>query len=140
MCETKSVTSALYLDMNEQLPEGEHSYHFIGKISNFCPIKPGRGGGELLRQNKDKDGNVKYDSATGAKGYRWLESEMVKELGKEEDIDRSYYDKLVNDAVDAISKYGDYEWFVSDDPYVPPIPEDDLPPWEVEESNDFRKR
>ena len=65
---------------------------------------------------------------------------MVKELGKEEDIDRSYYDKLVNDAVDAISKYGDYEWFVSDDPYVPPIPEDDLPPWEVEESNDFRKR
>lgn len=140
MCETKAVTSALYLDMNEQLPEGEHSYHFIGKISNFCPIKPGHGGGELLRQNKDKDGNVKYDSATGAKGYRWLESEMVKELGKEEDIDRSYYDKLVNDAVDAISKYGDYEWFVSDDPYVPPIPEDDLPPWEVEESNDFRKR
>lgn len=140
MCEAKSVTSALYLDMNEKLPDGEHSYQFIGKIGNFCPIKPGRGGGELLRQNKDKDGNVKYDSATGAKGYRWLESEMVKELGKEEDIDRSYYDKLVNDAVDAISKYGDYEWFVSDDPYVPPIPEDDLPPWEVEESNDFRKR
>jgi len=25
---------------------------------------------------------------------------------------------LVNDAIEAISKYGDYEWFVSDDPYI----------------------
>lgn len=57
----------------------------------------------------------KYVSAAGAKGYRWLESENVKELNKEEHIDRSYYDKLVNDAVDTISKYGDFEWFVSDD-------------------------
>ena len=33
-------------------------------------------------------------------------------------IDRSFYDALVNDAIEAISKYGDYEWFVSDDPYI----------------------
>lgn len=118
MCETKSVSTALYLDRNENLPEGEHNYHFIGKVSNFCPIKPGCGGGELLREGKDKEGNIKYSSATGAKGYRWLEAEMVRELGKENDIDRSYYDKLVDDAVETISKYGDFEWFVSDDPYV----------------------
>ena len=37
--------------------------------------------------------------------------EAVKLLGKENDIDRSYYDKLVNDAIDAISQYGDFEWF-----------------------------
>ena len=43
---------------------------------------------------------------------------MVKTLGKEEDIDRSYYDKLVNDAIENISQYGDFEWFVSDDPYI----------------------
>lgn len=120
MCETKSVSSALYLDKNEDLPEGEHNYHFVGKVGNFCPIKSGCGGAELLREAKDKDGNIKYSSAVGAKGYRWLESEMVKELGKEKDIDRSYYDRLVDDAVETISKYGDFEWFVSDDPYMGP--------------------
>ena len=44
---------------------------------------------------------------------------MVKELGKESDIDRSFYNKLVDDAIEAISKYGDFEQFVSDDPYIP---------------------
>ena len=120
MCETKSVATALYLDANEDLSENEHNYHFIGKVGSFCPIKPGCGGGELLREGKDKEGNIKYSSATGAKGYRWLESEMVKELGKEDCIDRSYYDKLVNDAVDTIAKYGDISWFISDDPYIGP--------------------
>ena len=47
--------------------------------------------------------------------YKRQESEMVKELSKEDSIDRSYYDKLVDDAVETISKYGDFEWFVSDD-------------------------
>lgn len=116
MCETMSVATALYLDMNEKLPENEHNYQFIGKVSSFCPILPGHGGGELLREGKDKDGNVKYSAATGSKGYRWLESEMVRTLGKENDIDRSYYDKLVNDAVETISQYGDFERFVSGDP------------------------
>jgi hypothetical protein len=126
MCETMSVATSLYLDTNENLPEGEHDYHFIGKVGAFCPILPGHGGGELLREGKDKEGNVKYSAATGSKGYRWLESEMVKTLGKEKDIDRSYYDKLVNDAVETMGKYGDFEWFVSDDP----TPDMELP-WKM---------
>lgn len=130
MCETKSVTSSLYLDMNEKLPEGDHNYQFIGKVGLFCPIKPGCNGGELLREGKDKNGNLKYYSATGAKDYRWLESESVKILGKEKDIDRSYYNKLVDDAVDAISKYGDFEWFVSDEP-VSRKRKLDTPPWKM---------
>lgn len=113
MCETKSVSTALYLDVNENLGADEHDYHFIGKVGRFCPIKEGCGGGELLREGKDKEGNVKYSSATGAKGYRWLESEVVKELGKEQDIDRSYYRTLVDDAVTTISKYGDFEQFIA---------------------------
>ena len=117
MCETMSVATALYLDMNEHLPEGEHSYHFIGKVGSFCPIKPGCGGGELLRIGKDKDGNDKYSAATGSKGYRWLESEMVSSLNKIEDIDDSYYKKLADAAIETISQYGDYNWFVSDEPY-----------------------
>lgn len=130
MCETKSVSTALYLDLNENLPENEHNYRFVGKVGEFCPIKPGLGGGELLRESKDKEGNVKYSSATGAKGYRWLESEMVKTLEKQNDIDRSYYDKLVDAAVETISQYGDFEWFVSDDPYVTINPGENDPPWD----------
>ena len=68
MCETKSVATAIYLDRNEDLPDDEHNRHFVGKVGNFCPIKPGCGGGELVREAKDKDGNVKYDSVTGSKG------------------------------------------------------------------------
>ena len=126
MCETKSVTSCIYLDLNENLPEGEHDYKFVGKIGQFCPIKPGHGGGLLVRSATDKEGNIKYDSVVGTKDYRWLESERVKAYGSEEDIDRTYYQKLVDDAVDSISQYGDFEWFVSDDP-VPDI--DDNLPW-----------
>jgi hypothetical protein len=107
-CETKTVTTALYLDMNEKLGEDEHDYHFVGRAGQFCPIKPGCGGGLLMRE---KDG--KYYAAGGTKGYRWLESEEVKALGKEKDIDTKYYLDLVDDAVTAISEYGDYEWFIS---------------------------
>ena len=180
MCETKEVKTALYLDMNEDLPDvtkeemeyvkllknisdisklndpmtkecqeferlekiiaDGHSYHFVGKVGLFCPIKPGCGGGELLREGKDKDGNVKYYSATGAKGYRWLESEMVKELGKEDTIDRSYYDYLVGDAQLSISEMGDFEWFVSDEPTIaPPYSDDDLP-WYTDDDDAFVKR
>jgi len=107
-CETKTVTSALYLDMNEGLGDDEHDYHFVGRAGQFCPIKPGCGGGLLMRE---KDG--KYYAAGGTKGYRWLESEEVKALGKEDDIDTKYYLDLVDDAVTAISQYGDFEWFIS---------------------------
>ena len=157
MCETMSVTTSLYLDLNEKLPDVSkyetikavrdssnksnlrkrdveladdfsdlsddelnskiaegHSYQFIGKVGQFSPIKAGCGGGVLLRE---KDG--KYSAATGSKGFRWLESEMVKELHKENDVDKKYYNILVDEAADAISKLGDFEWFVSDDPYIP---------------------
>ena len=44
----------------------------------------------------------------------------------EKGIDRSYYDAMVDAAVNDISQHGDFEWFVSDDPYV-----NDIPPWET---------
>ena len=53
MCEAMSVSTALYLDKNENLPDGEHDYNFIGKVGQFCPIKPGHGGGVLYRAQKD---------------------------------------------------------------------------------------
>ena len=136
MCETKSVSSALYLDMNEGLAADDHDYHFVGKVGLFCPIKPGCGGGELVRAGTDKDGNLKYSSATGAKDFRWLETETVRLLNKEKDVDRSYYDKLVDGAIDTISQYGDFECFVADEPFgVEGIdfPPDEDPPWYTDE-------
>ena len=50
---------------------------------------------------------------------------MVKSLRKENGIDRSYYDAMVDTAANDISKYGDFEWFVSDDPYIT----QNTPPW-----------
>lgn len=108
LCETKSVSTVLYLDMNEGLSEDAHNYKFVGRVGRFSPIKAGCGGGLLLRKT-DKG----YSAATGSKGYRWMESEEVKKLGKEKDIDRSYYDRLVNEAVDTISQYGDFEQFIA---------------------------
>ena len=106
-------------ELEAKIAEG-HNRIFVGRVGNFCPIKPGCGGADLVKEMKDKDGNVKYDAVTGAKGYRWLESEMVRTLGKEADIDRSYYDTLVDAAVETIAQFGDFEYFASDDPYVGP--------------------
>lgn len=155
LCESRNVSTALYLDMNEGLttqPDAEkelaarikkglsaekelesgyigfidptfknttfselekivengHNYIFVGKVGLFCPIKKGCGGGLLMRENHGK-----FVSAPSSKGYRWLESEMVKNLEKEDDIDQSYYEKLANAAIDTINEYGDYYWFAS---------------------------
>ena len=108
LCETKSVTKGeIYLDMNENLPDGEHNYVFVGRIGSFCPIKPGAGGGVLYRYYNDK-----YYAITGTKGFRWLEAEVVKSLNKEDDIDISYYDKLADAAKASINELGDFEKFI----------------------------
>ena len=143
LCETFSVKSALYLDMNEKLPvvtleekeldkveskykkgllsdttyeseyrrlkpliEKGHDYKFVGKVGRFSPIKPGMGGGLLMREQ-----NGKYYAAAGTTGYRWLESEILD--GDISRIDESYYRALVDDAVETISQYGDFEAFVN---------------------------
>ena len=115
LCETKQVGTCMYLNMNTSIPNEEvkaENMQFIGKVGAFTPMKLGYGG-NLLRQAVDKNtGEFKYGFVNGTKGYYWLESDMVKELNKEEYIDRSVYDKLVDDAVRAIEKYGDFERFV----------------------------
>jgi len=99
--------------LNDLIAEG-HNYRFIGRVGRFCPVLPGSNGGVLYRKQ-----NNKYYAATGSKGFRWLEAETVDLLDKKDQIDKSYYHKLVDDAVEAISKYCDFEQFVSDDPYIP---------------------
>lgn len=145
LCETKQVTSAIYIDMNENLPdvsaleaerdklkkkkakeatdiydaqiaelneqiEKGHKYVFIGKIGQFCPMKPGTGGGILLREHEDG-----YAAVGGTIGYRWMESDVVQSNHKEKDIDMSYFERLADSAINDISEYGDFTWFTSDD-------------------------
>lgn len=101
------------VELVDKIKEG-HNLQFVGRVGQFTPILSGYNGGVLYRINDGK----KY-AASGSTGYRWLESEVVRTLKKEDAIDRSFYDKLIDDAVDVISKYGDFEWFISDDPYTP---------------------
>lgn len=110
LCVTNSVSkSAMYLDMNEKLPEGEHDYRFIGRVGQFCPIKPGFGGGVLVRKNTNPlTGVTKYDSVSGCKGYRFLESEDIRGTEFEENIDTRYFEAMVDGAIETISKFGDF--------------------------------
>ena len=151
LCETFQVKTALYLDMNETLPdvtayekeldkleskykkgllsditfEAEatpladkvaegHDYHFIGKVGQFTPVKPGKGGGLLMRKQGEK-----YYAAANSTGYRWVESEVVASESNRDNIDLSFYRSLVDKMIDEMNKLGDAEWFVSDDPYIP---------------------
>ena len=106
--ETKeSHKGDLYLDMNENLGEDEHDYRFVGKTGAFVPIKPGCGGGLLMALRGDK-----YVAATGTKGYRWMDVEMVTELGKQDDIDMSYYEQQQLEAKKDIAEFGDVDQFM----------------------------
>lgn len=93
----------------EEIIKTGHAYHFVGKAGSFCPMKPGTGGGLLVRE---KDGKFSY--AGGAKGYRWMESEMVKTHHQEDDVDISYYRALTDKAIAAIEEYGDFYMFSND--------------------------
>ena len=156
LCETKSSATAIYLDLNEGLPNVEeeenvklirkrttdqlskreidilnkwsnvsdeelderiskgHNYRFVGKVGRFCPVKDGVGGGVLVWE---KDG--KYNSVSGTKGYRWLESEMVEQLGKQNDIRADYYETLVKKSAGAVSQYGDFDKFINGEQHEP---------------------
>lgn len=110
-CETKTVTgeSAMYLDFsdgNEPMAFYKENRHFVGRAGQFTPVEHG---GTLYRVKDGKDYAV-----SGTKGYKWLESEMVSKLKLTDDIDMRYFHKLANDAIDTISKYGNYEEFVND--------------------------
>jgi energy-coupling factor transporter ATP-binding protein EcfA2 len=138
---TNPELSELSMEELEKICDDFHNRLFIGKVGRFCPIKAGCGGGELLREAVDNDGNIKYSAPAGTKDIRWLESEMVETLNKESDIDMSYYNSLVDAAVDTLNKFGDFEQFVAEEPYLNFPPDDDLP-WYISDDYDdaFKKR
>jgi hypothetical protein len=107
---------SLYLDFNEDLPEGEHRYRFVGAISSFIPIKPGHGGGELQVLRDDK-----YSYPAGCTGWRWLETEYFKIAYTDAVVDMRYYAKLIEDTREAMSEFGDVDRFINDPDYDPQL-------------------
>ena len=118
LCETRSVQTSMYLDFNDEITIGKKTElennpdkrTFVGKVGLFVPVK--ENGGILVRESKDKDGNVKYTSVNDTKGFRWLQAEDVGENGIT-NIDRDYHNSLVVAAKKHIQEFGDYEEFVS---------------------------
>ena len=106
--ETKAVQTAMYLDFDVDKPMykvGSGELTFVGKHGTFLPVT--EGGGALLRE---KDG--KYYFVGGTKDYRWLEAEVVRTSKSPSIIDQRYYDNLVEEAYDAIWRFGDAEAFL----------------------------
>ena len=102
----------------QQIVDQGHDYHFVGRVGQFTPIKAGKGGGVLYRVNEGK-----HYAAADSTGYRWLESETLRRLDTDDQndlIDRGFYETMLHDAIGDIVAHGDYEWFISDDPYTSP--------------------
>lgn len=116
MCEMKSVLKgAIYIDFEREGPAGSIAdMHFIGRTGSFVPVVKTAGGGKLYRVQEGK----KY-ALVGTKGYLWMESDVVRELGPslEASIDRDYFDGLISDAIAAIEKFGSYSQFVKEHNY-----------------------
>ena len=94
--------------LNEKIAKG-HNYVFVGKTGEFMPVLPGAGGGLLMRKEADET----FGYATGAKGFRWVESEVMEKLDDwKKYIDIRYFRGLVDDARDTINKYCDFDLFV----------------------------
>lgn len=104
LAETKQVAKG---HMVLELPSGRH---FVGRTGRFTPVTEASGrGGKLLRVHDGKDYAV-----TGTKGYLWAETSVADgDNFPYEDIDISYFERLVDEAKATIEKFGSFEEFVS---------------------------
>lgn len=113
ICETRNVVQGtMYLDfeMEDHEPTTETMVH-IGRTGSFVPVKSG--GGALWRV---KDG--KFYAVTGTKGHLWITREVaLQRYGNDEDItkvdvDFEYFEKLRQDAWEAIDYFWPFDKFV----------------------------
>ncbi|HXQ33240.1 MAG TPA: hypothetical protein VN843_04385, partial [Anaerolineales bacterium] len=114
LCVPKSVVKgAMYLDKARQEKEDLdfRKMRFIGKTGLFTPVNAN--GGTLYRVNEDK-----YYAVAGTKGYQWIEADVLKaSIGSFNDdvtaVDMSYFDKLRQEAIETIEKFGSFNEFVN---------------------------
>lgn len=89
-----------------------------GIVSGWLPIGKATRSGKLVTTIEE------MDSRYGRINFYISPKRLYEETGFLWKGERQYYDALVDAAATDISKYGDFEWFVSEDPYV-----SDTPPW-----------
>lgn len=106
LCEAKYVVKGgMYLDFEYDRPavmvEG---MHFVGRSGLFIPVKEGCGGAMLYRVVDDK-----IYAVSGTKGYLWVEAGMGEVMIESDQIDMSYYDRLVDAAKKTIEQFGEFD-------------------------------
>ena len=107
LCEGKTVVQGtMYLDKENHGKEAlvYSDMHHLGRSGRFVPVT--EGGGTLYRVKDDK-----YYAVTGTKGYKWIEADVAKAL-PDLKIDMSYFDKIKDEAIKTIEKFGSFEEFV----------------------------
>jgi hypothetical protein len=135
LCETKKVQGdwAMFLDYDEAVATPATPYkgmHFVGKSGKFLPVYKDAGGAKLVKL-KNREG--KPYAVSNTSGHLWLEADLVRQLNLNavdrmlfEDltqavadsgsitdvVDMSYYENLVQEAIEAVNKFGKYEEFV----------------------------
>lgn len=114
-CEARSVqkgTMYIYTGsetpVNGVLSASEGELRHVGRTGLFVPVE--EGGGTLYRVFEDK-----YYAVSATKGYRWAEADAAIEEGVKDElkIDMTYFEKLKDDAIQTIEKFGSFEAFVS---------------------------
>lgn len=110
-CEMKSVTQgSMYLNFVDisKDPQVKEELVHVGRTGSFVPVLTG--GAALWRVKDDK-----HYAVTGTKGYLWIERAMAIDRQKKGklDIDMSYFEKLRQEAFEAIDFYGPFEQFVA---------------------------
>lgn len=105
-CESRSVVKgAMYLDFEQMEEPDHHKMRHVGKTGLFVPVL--EGGAKLLRVHEDK-----YYAVAGTKGHLWMEAHVAGQM-KDLKIDMSYFEKLRDDAIATIEKFGSFEEFMS---------------------------
>lgn len=114
--ENKEVSTAMYLDMDKNAKSPDISEHleFIGRFGSFVPVTEDVGG-KIYASRVGRDGSKTYAAISGTKDYYWLESSTVEENNLKDKIDKNYYRNIVDDAINHIKEFCDYNWFISDD-------------------------
>jgi hypothetical protein len=97
----------LDFDMVEKPMFSYEGMQHVGRTGLFVPVKPGAGGGVLLRVKENKAYAV-----AGTKGHLWLEAEHAKDIDPE-NIDMSFFEKLAKEASEAIDFFGPFATFTS---------------------------
>ena len=97
----------MYLDREEHEKDEDldhRNMRHVGRTGRFVPVH--EGGGTLYRVKEDR-----YFAVTGTKGYKWIEAEIAQSM-PDLKIDMSYFEKLKDEAIKTIEKFGSFEELV----------------------------